>query len=57
MPEINRKSLKNNDLHRAELVRKFDLAVLRVVGLRQSVIGGMVIWNVFSAPPQVEPLK
>ena len=27
-------------LHRAELVRKFNLAALRVVGLRQSVIGG-----------------
>ena len=27
-------------LHRAELVRKFNLATLRVVGLRQSVIGG-----------------
>ena len=26
-------------LHRAELVRKFNLATLRVVGLRQSVIG------------------
>jgi hypothetical protein len=57
MPEINRKAFKNSEMHRAELVRKFDLAVLRVVGLRQSVIGGMVIWNVFSAPPQVEPLK
>ena len=28
------------DLHRAELVWKFDLAALRVVGLRQAVIGG-----------------
>jgi hypothetical protein len=27
-------------LHRAELVGKFDLAALRVVGLRQSVING-----------------
>ena len=27
-------------LHRAELVGKFDLATLRVVGLRQAVIGG-----------------
>jgi cytochrome c peroxidase len=29
-----------NLLHRAELVGKFDLASLRVVGLRQAVIGG-----------------
>jgi hypothetical protein len=27
-------------LHRAERARKFNLATLRVVGLRQSVIGG-----------------
>ena len=27
-------------LHRAELVGEFDLAALRVVGLRQAVIGG-----------------
>ena len=29
-------------LHRAELVRKFNLATLRVVGLRQSVIGHLL---------------
>jgi hypothetical protein len=28
------------ELHRAKLVREFDLAILRVVGLRQAVFGG-----------------
>jgi hypothetical protein len=28
------------ELHRAELVWEFDLATLRIVGLRQAVIGG-----------------
>ena len=35
------------ELHRAELVGKFDLAALCVVGLRQAVIGGYFAMGVF----------
>jgi hypothetical protein len=39
------------ELHRAELVGEFDLAALRVVGLRQWVIGGYFCDGRFSESP------